>query len=112
MANNKLFYGLVNLCLGGTLYFVTSMIVPNLLSLLNIACTDDWIISCLGLLELIKIISIIIVVVGVLEIAYWYFFERKKMQSAGGMENYKICPECKTINDKNAKFCKECGYKF
>jgi len=24
----------------------------------------------------------------------------------------KECPACKTINDLNAKFCQECGYKF
>jgi len=24
----------------------------------------------------------------------------------------KECPECKTNNELNAKFCQECGYKF
>lgn len=111
MGNNKVFYGMINISLGIVAYFLSMQVIPSILLMLNIECTDEFIISCAGLMSLIQIISIVIVVVGLLEIIYWYFFERKRLPKEK-LTNYKVCPQCNTINDKNAKYCKECGYKF
>ncbi len=33
-------------------------------------------------------------------------------ESAAGLSNKKLCPECEKTNDINASFCSGCGYRY
>ena len=36
----------------------------------------------------------------------------KCSESAAGLSNKKLCPECEKTNDINASFCSGCGYRY
>ncbi|MGC8913761.1 MAG: zinc-ribbon domain-containing protein [Thermoplasmata archaeon] len=116
MSRQILFYGFVNLVLGIILFVSFTLYIPDIISSLNVDCTGEEILSCGGLLNIVKMVSILVSIVGLIQILYWVFFEREKKelqltaQTSPG--KFKVCPECNSTNDLSAKFCTECGHQL
>jgi uncharacterized membrane protein YvbJ len=61
-----------------------------------------------------------IFVLIIIAVVIWFLFFRGHrqqqqqvvIQNSGEKKNMRVCPKCGMQNDKDAKFCNDCGFKF